>query len=173
MYRGWNCDTQIHEPVSHCEKAESRHNFQSRSALWAVSNTTLTLQRSFTNSPPLFVPEEWNCKDEPLRNSYIFKGFPWCLPCQSKPTETVIQGKVHWSLGLEGWPSRRLIFIRNTRWGKVFLPVTDARQKWYWQLWYFLLVAKDSYTYYVTLVWFCNVVLWDISLLSWVRDLCS
>ena len=25
-------------------------------------------------------------------------------------------------------------------------------------------VAKDSYSYYVTFVWSCNVALWDISL---------
>ena len=30
------------------------------------------------------------------------------------------------------------------------------------QLWY--LFAKDSYSYYVTVVWSCNVALWDISL---------
>ena len=28
----------------------------------------------------------------------------------------------------------------------------------------FFLVAKDSYSYYVTFIWFCNVALWNISL---------
>ena len=37
----------------------------------------------------------------------VFKGFPRCLPCQSKPTETVFRGKVHWGLGPEAWPSWR------------------------------------------------------------------
>ena len=32
------------------------------------------------------------------------------------------------------------------------------------QLQYIFLVAKDSYSYYVTLVWFSHVALWDISL---------
>ena len=31
-------------------------------------------------------------------------------------------------------------------------------------IFFLLSVAKDIYSYYVTLVWFCNVALWDISL---------
>ena len=27
----------------------------------------------------------------------------------------------------------------------------------------FFLVAKDSYSYFVTFVWFCNIAFWDIS----------
>ena len=34
--------------------------------------------------------------------------------------ETVYLGKVHWSLGLEGWPSWRFFFNTNTKWVKVF-----------------------------------------------------
>ena len=72
-------------------------------------------------------------------------------------------------------PDRQRYFFSSETLGEVkfFLPVTDTEQKcdkesvgWavgrvllHWQLWYFQL-AKDSYSYYVTLVWFCNVVLW-------------
>ena len=69
----------------------------SSSALWAVSNTTLTLQRSFDNSPPLFVHTERNaavktnrCVIHTERDMMVHvmmmtcvfsRGFPRCLPC--------------------------------------------------------------------------------------------
>ena len=107
------------------------------------------------------------------------RGFLSVSPVNQNLMEAVFRGKVHWSLGPEGWLSQFFFFIINTRWVKFLLAVTDAV---YWvelggrkdayprTAAVFFLVAKDSYsfTYYVTFVWFCNAALWDISL-YWVE----
>ena len=108
--RSWNRNTLI---------TVKRQNHDTTSspdpALWAVSNTTLTPQRLFANSPPLFVHTERNTTVKTNRciihtesqrcgpikrhdstrhddDMCVFKGFPQCLPCQSKPDGGCLPG---------------------------------------------------------------------------------
>ena len=102
-------------------------------------------------------------------------------------TEVVFWGKVHWSLGREGWQSRWFIFITNTQWVKVFCLTdavfraemwrcvgrTDRRTDASLRISVVLLSSyklhNDSYSYYISFVWSYDVALWDISpyLVEW------
>ena len=103
-------------------------------ALWAVSNTTLTTQQSFTISPLLLVhtgrnatvktnrciiqTESWHCgslrdvmEHVMIMTCVCFLGVSPVSPLSINPDG---RGKVHWSLGPEGWPSQRFFFTSET-----------------------------------------------------------
>ena len=149
MYWNWNRGTQIHEPVSRCEKAESWHNFQSRSSpmsnnKFQTGEVALTSQRWFGNSlcerllvsmmmacvcfqgvspvnlNPRIVYNHMDavimCSDwDPEPQNILESDGHFCLTLSLVRMKAVFWGKVHWSVGPEGWTSQRFIFITNTR----------------------------------------------------------